>query len=247
MRFLRVLAVASLPLILVGCPPKTEPLPDTTTPVPPPPPSVKLQVISIDPARVNAMQPFKAELFGSGFQMEGMKVRVGVMMVASIDVLDSNTIQIDVPPLPGGVYDITVDTADGRSHTLRSGLVVRDAPPPPDPTAGLGCEDITINFDYDSARLSDGAMRALESKLACFTDRSGAVRIEGHCDERGTTNYNLALGQRRADAVSRWLAAQGVPASRINAISFGEERPIDARSTETAWAKNRRGEISAAK
>jgi peptidoglycan-associated lipoprotein len=244
MRFLRVLALSSLSLLAVGCPPKIEPPPDPPA-VPPPPPAVKLQVISIDPARVDAMKPFRAELFGSGFETSGMKVRVGVMMIASVDVLDSNTIEINVPPMPDGVYDVTVDAADGRSHTLRSGLVVRAAPPPPDPTAGLGCEDITINFDYDSARLSDGAMRTLEAKLACFTDRTGTVRIEGHCDERGTTNYNLALGQRRADAVSRWLSAQGVPSSRINAISFGEERPVDSRATESAYAKNRRGEISA--
>ncbi len=244
MRSLRVLAILSLSMFAMGCPPKNTPDPDTLPPPPPPPPTVKLQVISVDPARVDAMEPFQAELFGSGFE-QGSKVLIGSMMVMAVEVLDSNTIELRVPPLPEGVYDVRVDTPDKRSHTLRSGIVVRSTAPPPDPTAGLGCDNIDITFDFDSARLSDSAMRTLQAKLACFTDRSGSIRIEGHCDERGTTDYNLALGQRRADAVSRWLAAQGVPSSRVRAISFGEERPVDKRSTEDAWAKNRRGEISA--
>ncbi len=70
------------------------------------------------------------------------------------------------------------------------------------------------------------------------------LRIEGHCDERGSNEYNLALGQRRAEAVRRYLLSYGLDASRFNTISYGEERPLVRASSEDAWSQNRRSEFA---
>jgi peptidoglycan-associated lipoprotein len=69
------------------------------------------------------------------------------------------------------------------------------------------------------------------------------IEVQGHADERGTTEYNLVLGQRRADAVVNYMVSKGVPGSRIRSVSYGEERPLDPATTEVAWAMNRRAEF----
>lgn len=103
----------------------------------------------------------------------------------------------------------------------------------------------TVYFDYDKSDIRSDQRAAL-SKNAQLLSRysSVSIRIEGHCDERGTEEYNIALGQRRADAVVNFLTNYGISSSRIRTISFGEMRPVDQGHTETAWAKNRRAEIS---
>ena len=201
-------------------------------------------MISVDPSVVELGKPFNAQIFGSGFQ-DGLEVTVGTTRIAAVSRYDSNTIELSSPPLPAGAHDVTVKNSDGTSHTLRNGLLVRDMAPPPDPTAGLSCDSLTINFDFDSSSLTPVARSLLSDNLLCFTTGGGTVRISGHSDERGTTAYNLALGQRRADAVQRWMATQGVPASRLNTVSWGEERPVDTGHNESAWARNRRSEINA--
>jgi peptidoglycan-associated lipoprotein len=79
--------------------------------------------------------------------------------------------------------------------------------------------------------------------VALMMADSGNVRLEGHTDERGTREYNLALGERRANAVRDYMVASGVPAYRIETISYGEENPVAYGSGESSWMKNRRGEI----
>jgi len=78
------------------------------------------------------------------------------------------------------------------------------------------------------------------------TNTAIKVQIEGHCDERGTNEYNLALGQRRADAVKRYLIALGVPTGRLSTISYGEERPVCTQPDESCYARNRRAQFAAA-
>ncbi len=96
-------------------------------------------------------------------------------------------------------------------------------------------------FELDQARLSERDLRVLAMHADYLRDfRNRSVLIEGHCDERGTREYNLALGERRAQAVQRYLATAGVRASQIEIVSFGEERPADAGHDESAWSKNRR-------
>ena len=98
-----------------------------------------------------------------------------------------------------------------------------------------------IFFAYDSYSLASGAQDTL-AKQAKWLKANGSVTIsiEGHADERGTREYNLALGDRRANAAKDFLMAQGISSSRITTISFGKERPVNAASNKTAWAQNRR-------
>ena len=99
----------------------------------------------------------------------------------------------------------------------------------------------TFYFEFDQARLAERDLRMLGLHAGYLRDfPNRRITIEGHCDERGTREYNLALGERRADAVARYLTSAGVRASQIETVSFGEERPEDAGHDESAWARNRR-------
>lgn len=102
----------------------------------------------------------------------------------------------------------------------------------------------TVYFDYDDATLRADA-RDILSKNAKWLKENQDVEIivEGHCDERGTTDYNIALGDRRAKSVRSYLMKLGIKGNRIATISYGEERPVDLGHDESAWAKNRRGEM----
>jgi peptidoglycan-associated lipoprotein len=101
-----------------------------------------------------------------------------------------------------------------------------------------------VYFDFDSATLSDSARRTLTTNAAVLTGNPlFKVRVEGHCDERGSDEYNLAIGERRAKAAAQYLKALGVGAERISTLSFGKEKPTDAGHDEAAWAKNRRDEF----
>lgn len=101
-----------------------------------------------------------------------------------------------------------------------------------------------IQFDYDKFDLSASARDLLAEHARVLRNRSGVnVQIEGHCDERGTVEYNLALGDKRAKAVANYLSSLGVERGRLSTISYGKERPIDSRQNESAWSRNRRAEF----
>ena len=109
-------------------------------------------------------------------------------------------------------------------------------------------QDLVVNvgdrvfFNLDKSDLTPEARRTLERQAAWLKQYGNvAVTIEGHCDERGTREYNLALGDRRAKAASNYLASLGIAASRIRTISYGKERPAVLGSNEAAWSQNRRG------
>jgi peptidoglycan-associated lipoprotein len=102
-------------------------------------------------------------------------------------------------------------------------------------------ENQDIYFDYDSALLTPQAQEIVREKARYMKAYPGVnVIIEGHCDERGTNEYNLALGEQRAKMTQDFLVALGVSASRVRTVSYGEERPLDRSNTEEAWARNRR-------
>ena len=106
----------------------------------------------------------------------------------------------------------------------------------------------TFYFDFDSAALRDDALDALSVhaeaiKAAIELGENFSIVLEGYTDERGTREYNLALGERRAESVGRYLRVNGVPGNIIDTISYGEERPVALGSDEQAWQKNRRVEI----
>jgi peptidoglycan-associated lipoprotein len=100
-----------------------------------------------------------------------------------------------------------------------------------------------VYFDFDSYNLSAEGQATVDRNLATLKSGSQHIRLEGHADERGTREYNLALGERRASAVAQYLEANGVSKSRIEMISYGKERPADLGHDESAWSKNRRVEI----
>lgn len=102
-----------------------------------------------------------------------------------------------------------------------------------------------IHFDFDQSALTEEA-RAILGKHATWLQGHPGVRVavEGHCDERGTVEYNLALGDQRAKAARDYLANLGVPAERLAAVSFGKERPLDPGHSEEAWARNRRAHFA---
>lgn len=109
-----------------------------------------------------------------------------------------------------------------------------------EPTVQL---ETVFYFDFDEATLSPSVREALMNQADALKDSYGSVRLEGHADERGTREYNMALGEKRANVVRDFLVLQGVDASRIETVSYGEERPARTASNESAWAENRRVEL----
>ena len=115
--------------------------------------------------------------------------------------------------------------------------------PAPAPAASEACALVRVRFAFDSAQLDPDATRLLRDDAECLSKRAAtALLIEGHCDERGTAQYNIALGARRADAVKRYLKGLGVSAA-IDSVSFGKELPLASGSEDAAWAQNRRAEM----
>ncbi len=201
-----------------------------------------LQLVAVSPSSIPPNTPAKVQLTGSGFAA-GAAVQVGTTRIPAVQVLNANVLAISLPPMAAGTYDITVALPNGESSTLRSGLFARDA--------GVSvsidrarCGNVVVYFDTDQAGLSPTARSRLDSVMDCYTDGGHTVRLTGHADERGTTDYNVALGQRRAEAVRDHLMRAGVPASRLPITSYGEEQPVERGYGEQVWAKNRRVELT---
>ncbi len=122
--------------------------------------------------------------------------------------------------------------------------------------AGLGQEALSdesgeggpladIHFDYDQSSLSDEARATLGQHANWLQAHPGLrLSVEGHCDDRGSVEYNLALGEQRARTAYEYLVSLGVPKDRLNTVSYGKERPIDVGVSEAAWAKNRRAHFA---
>ena len=101
----------------------------------------------------------------------------------------------------------------------------------------------TFYFEYDSSDLKPEAMRALDVHAKDLKGNGARVVLEGHTDERGTREYNMALGERRSKAVQRYLVLQGVSPAQLELVSYGEERPVATGTDEQSWAQNRRVEL----
>jgi peptidoglycan-associated lipoprotein len=114
----------------------------------------------------------------------------------------------------------------------------------PAPVAEMMKNFSRVFFEFDSAELNADGRSALDANATILGEYPDIrVEVQGHADERGTTEYNLALGQKRADAVVRYLLSRNVSTSRVKSVSYGEERPSDGRSVEAAWSSNRRAEF----
>lgn len=153
-----------------------------------------------------------------------------------------------LPPTP----DVLGPDGSGVSE----GLPVETLPPPPvagdmaepeavrTPATNVVSELKTVYFGFDSSQLDGGAIAALDNNAAWLMQHPGyEIQLQGHCDERGTTEYNLNLGDLRAKAVKAYLAGKGVSPDSMHTISYGEERPIDPGHGEASWSLNRRVEF----
>ena len=98
-------------------------------------------------------------------------------------------------------------------------------------------------FDFDQATLSADTRAALDAQIEVLRNANTKIRLEGHADERGTREYNMALGERRANAVANYLIINGIERYRVETVSYGEERPVNTSSTDSAWSENRRVEL----
>lgn len=162
----------------------------------------------------------------------------------------------EVFPTRSTEYTITVKNADGKSASASATVTVRAPPPPPPPPppkpdlseafSDAGIADAL--FDYDKSDLRPDAQNVLRAngtaiKALLEEYPEAAFLLEGHCDERGTTEYNLALGDRRATAAMEFLVNLGVPASKLSKVSLGEERPVCSDEDESCYQRNRRAHL----
>ena len=144
----------------------------------------------------------------------------------------------ELPPPPGDSAGVPT----GEDDSSAGGVATEGVPGSrEDFLRSVGLEGDRVFFDTDQYDLDDRDRATLDAQAAWLQRNTGVrVTIEGHADERGTRDYNLALGDRRANAAKNHLVARGVPAGRMTVISYGKERPEALGSDESAWAQNRR-------
>jgi peptidoglycan-associated lipoprotein len=154
-----------------------------------------------------------------------------------------------VSPAESTTYHLTAK-GSGGSQEATARLTVSQAPPPPPPTPSVSDEDLfsqnvkDVYFDYDKSDIRADQQSSLQADVQFLNQHANVnITIEGHCDERGSTDFNLALGDQRASAVKNALTAGGISASRIKTISYGKEKPFCTESNEACWQQNRRGHL----
>lgn len=203
---------------------------------------VALQVVAVSPSTVAADRQTSATVVGSGF-LPGTTVQVGNTPVTA-NFRNANQLDVNLPALSAGVYDVTVTLPDTTDARLPAGLTVRG----PTSTGVSGsvvdsCRKVVLYFDTNSASVTSDSRALLQTLVPCFNSTQVSLQVQGHADERDTTDYNLALGQRRAQSVAQLLVELGVARGRLVITSFGEERPAAPGADEVSWSKNRRVEI----
>jgi peptidoglycan-associated lipoprotein len=245
----------SLAIFAAGCkkkvPPPPPPPPPAQTPAPPPPPASP--VIASFTAEPTSIQPGQSstlrwEVTGN---VSSVSINTGIGAV-------QNSGNRRVSPDQSTTYTLTASGPGGNATASATVSVSAPPPPPPPPPAAtpkvpleqrLSSEVQDAYFDYDKNDIRSDAQAtltqdasAIKAILADFP--SASIVIEGHCDERGSAEYNLGLGDRRASAAKEFLLGLGVPADRLKTISYGKERPQCTDSNESCWQKNRRVHFS---
>lgn len=150
------------------------------------------------------------------------------------------------PKKPPKTTPTPEETAATPAPTATTSLddAMRNGVPTPTDDVTLGCGDTPVYFELDSSSLTADSTAVVKGVISCLTTNPGwSVSIEGHADERGGTQYNLALGERRARSVGEYLRNAGIDKSRVSSVSFGEEKPANSGHDDAAWAKNRRAEF----
>ena len=220
-------------IIIAGCQ-KKQPPPVPTTPPPPPAPTASLT------ANPDTIKP------GDGTTLTWKTENATEVTidngVGTVDVSGSRR----VSPAQTTTYTLTAKGAGG-SQTATATVTVNQPPPPT--TNQVSDEELfsqnvkDIFFDYDKADIRPGVDSQNVQADAQFLQQhpNMMITIEGHCDERGSTDYNLTLGNERASAVAQALQKAGVPASQMRVVTFGKEKPFCTEHTEDCWQQNRRG------
>jgi peptidoglycan-associated lipoprotein len=231
-----LLSVLAAAVLTVGCAKKKTPAP----PVPPPPPPAAARptvTLQASPATINKGESSTLSWNSTDATQLSIEPEVGAVTAQG---------STKVTPSDSTTYTITASGPGGSASATASVSV--NAPPPPVVEKGPSDDELFLKevrdayFDYDKADIRPDAREAL-SKTADFLKGHPQfkVTIEGHCDERGSTEYNLGLGDRRASAVKQYLVSLGVPADRLSTVSFGKEKPFCTDHNEPCWQQNRRG------
>ena len=230
--FLLILALGAL-LFLGACKKKVAPTP----PPPPPPPPAPTASISVNPNTIQA---------GQSASLTWETTNATDVSIDGIGAVQPNGSQ-SVSPSDSTTYHL-VAKGSGGTQEATARLTVTQAPPPPPPTPSVTDEDLfsqnvkDVYFDYDKSDIRADQQGSIQANAQFFYQHPNMnFTIEGHCDERGSTEYNLALGDQRASAVKNALTLAGVSASRIKTISYGKEKPFCTESNEACWQQNRRG------
>ena len=174
-------------------------------------------------------------------QQQWLRNTLGLIMAGLILAgCASNSTTSDPAPTPG---ENTETVAPAPIEVVEAPKSVDSMGNPLNPNTGNPLAR-TFYFEFDRATLSASDLAALELHASFLRgNRDRSVLLEGHCDERGTREYNLALGERRGDTVASFLTSSGVNRSQIEIVSYGEEKPVDAGHSEGAWQRNRRAEM----
>jgi peptidoglycan-associated lipoprotein len=220
-------------MMLGACKKKAAPPP----PPPPPPPAAPTASLSASPNSINK---------GDSTTLTWQTTNATDVSIDGIGSVNANGSQ-SVTPSDSTTYHLVAKGAGG-SQDATARVTVNAPPPPPPVTSGPSEADLfassikDVYFDYDSEAIRADQQGSIAAD-AQFLNAHPNIQftVEGHCDERGSTEYNLALGDRRASSVKMALTAAGVNASRIKTISYGKEKPFCTESNEACWQQNRRG------
>jgi len=212
-----------------------------TPPPPPPPPAAPAPTasISVNPNSIQA---------GQSASLTRQTSDATDVSIDGIGAVQPNGSQ-SVSPTESTTYHLTAKGAGGTQEATAR-LTVTQAPAPPPPTSNVTDQDLfsqnvkDVYFDYDKADVRGDQQTSVQADAQFFNQHTNMnFTIEGHCDERGSTEYNLALGDQRASAVKNALTAAGVSAGRMKTISYGKEKPFCTESNEACWQQNRRGHL----
>jgi peptidoglycan-associated lipoprotein len=232
LKWITLVVMLGAVMLLGACKKKVAPPP----PPPPPPPAAPTASISANPNTVD-----KGQSVTLTWQTTNA-TDVSIDFIGPVDPSGSK----QVTPTDSTTYHLVAKGAGGTQDATARVTVNAPPPPPPPPSASeeelFGQNVRDIYFDYDKSDVRSDQASAIQGDITFLNQHPNIqFTIEGHCDERGSTEYNLALGSSRADAVKQALVQAGINASRIKTISYGKEKPFCIQSTEQCWQENRRG------
>ena len=232
MKWIMVVFALGAIMTLGACKKKVAPPP----PPPPPPPAAPTASLTANPNTVEK---------GKSTTLTWETTNATEVNIDGIGEVKPNGSQ-EVTPTDSTTYHLTAKGPGGAQEATARVTVTTPPPPPPKPSATeeeLFAQNVRdIFFDYDKYDIRADQAGAVQADAQFLNQHSHInFTVEGHCDERGSTEYNLALGDNRANAVKNALVQAGVSASRIKTISYGKEKPFCTESNEQCWQQNRRG------